>query len=76
MISILPTLYYNHLKKLVTAVYTLTKESITYGELDSAHNLLQEFVWEYQDFYGEVNVVYNVHLTGHLAQLFAKKGPL
>ncbi|KAE8740863.1 hypothetical protein FOCC_FOCC013609 [Frankliniella occidentalis] len=74
--NILPIQYYNHFKKLVSAIYILCKESILNDEVVHAHNLLSQFVHEFQDLYGEVNMVYNVHITGHLARLVARMGPL
>jgi len=74
--NILPPLYYCHFRKLVTAIYILSKDVMTFDEVDEANRLLQEFVTEYQTLYGEVNMVYNVHLCLHLARSVSKLGPL
>jgi hypothetical protein len=76
LFNILPLPFFNHFKKLVTAIYILVKDSILHDEVAEAHNLLQEFMNEYQDLYGVENMVYNVHITSHLAQVVAQMGPL
>ena len=74
--DMLPLLYYNHFKKLVAAIYSPSKDSILYAEINESHKLLQQFVWEYQDLYGPMNMVYNVHVTSHMAEVVLNMGPL
>lgn len=76
LVDILPSIYYDHFKKLVLGIYILSKESMLKDEVETANRLLVKFVWEYQDLYGEKNMVYNVHLTTHLAKVVSKLGAL
>lgn len=74
--GILPEPFFSHLRKLVTAIYILSKESVTYDEIDAANVMLRTFVSEYEILYGEKNMVYNVHLLLHLGKITSMVGPL
>lgn len=68
--------YFAHLMKLVEATHILCSTQITSDQLDKADNLLQTFVQEFEDNYGGVNMVFNVHLLLHTVQCVRKSGPL
>ncbi|XP_051167613.1 uncharacterized protein LOC127285565 isoform X2 [Leptopilina boulardi] len=68
--------YYNHLAMLCQAAYILNSASITEANLNTADNLIERFVHDYQRHYGLVNMVYNVHLLRHLVRSVRKWGPI
>lgn len=62
--------------KLIEATHILSSTQITRDQLDKAHNLLQSYVEEFQNYFGEKNMVINVHLLLHTAKCVRKNGPL
>jgi hypothetical protein len=74
--GILPARFFNHFLLFVTAMYVFLKDEMTYEEIDFGNMLLMNFVTRFQDLYGEINMVYNVHLLTHLGKIVSLWGPL
>lgn len=68
--------YLNHLAKLIDAVHILCGSKISFAQLKEAKLLLQSFVDEFEQFYGESRMVFNIHLLTHLAECVKFIGPL
>lgn len=68
--------YLNHLSKLIDAVHILTSTQISLDSLQKANEHLTNFVEEFEEHYGEENMVYNVHLMQHLVKCAEVNGPL
>lgn len=62
--------------KLIGAVHILCRNQIKRSELQRARELLEEFVDEYEEIYGHINMVFNVHLLLHTTDCVQKNGPL
>ncbi|XP_042144299.1 uncharacterized protein LOC121834650 [Ixodes scapularis] len=58
--------YYQHFLKLSIAVSILSSPRLCHEEIDSAEKLLEEFVSDAGDLYGEGIYVYNIHSLLHL----------
>lgn len=65
-----------HLAKLVDAMHILNNTRISERKRRKANTLLQSFVDEFEDLYGEMNMVYNVHQLKHLTECVTRNGPL
>ena len=52
MEGVLPLVYYNHIKKLVTACYLLKKHSISNHDLKESEQLIQQFHLDFMVLYG------------------------
>lgn len=76
LVNILPGPFYDHFKMFASAVYTLSQDNILQDEIADAACLLNCFVCQYQDLYGVQNMVFNVHITRHMADAVKKMGPL
>lgn len=74
--GVLQPCYLKHLGLLVSAVYLLLKENVTFQDINKADNMLFEFVARFQLLYGEVSMTFNVHLLTHLAKSVKLWGPL
>lgn len=57
-------------------MHILRSSKITQPQLSRATELLQTFVNEYEVFYGESNMVFNVHQLLHLVDCVKHNGPL
>jgi hypothetical protein len=68
--------YLKHIALLSQAMYILSQKSVTKSELLDAHNLLCSFIFYFQEYYGEHNMVYNVHLLYHICKGVLNWGPL
>lgn len=68
--------YFKHLIKLIEATHILCSTQISTEQLDRAENLLQSFVQDFEEHYGQANMVFNIHLLLHTAQCVRKNGPL
>lgn len=66
----------NHLCKLIDGIHILSHVRITTTDLNRANNLLISFVDEFEHFYGEHNMVYNIHQLRHLGECVKRNGPL
>lgn len=74
--GVLDSRYLKHLSLLVSAVFFLLQESVTYEEVNKADVMLLEFVVKFQLLYGETAMTFNVHLLTHLAKSVKLWGPL
>lgn len=74
--DILESRYFIHLLKLIEAIHILCGTQITMEHLDRANDLLESYVEDFENLYGEENMVFNVHLLLHTAQCVRKNGPL
>lgn len=74
--GVLDSRYVKHLSLLVSAVFFLLQESITFEEVNKADIMLLEFVVKFQLLYGETAMTFNVHLLTHLAKSVKLWGPL
>lgn len=74
--SYLPTKYLNHLMHLIAAVAIYLQREITEENLIDAEIYIFKFVLEFQQLYGEHNMVYNVHTLLHLAACVKNLGPI
>jgi Transposase family tnp2 len=74
--QILTFKYLNHYMKLSKSIYILLKSKITAAELNYVDILLKEFVIEFQQLYGKLKMVFNVHLISHLVESVRYCGPL
>ncbi|XP_035274420.1 uncharacterized protein LOC118227720 [Anguilla anguilla] len=74
--AVLQPCYVRHLGLLVSAVFLLLKENITFQDINKADNMPLEFVARFQLLYGEASMTFNVHLLIHLAKSVKLWGPL
>lgn len=74
--GVLQPRYVKHLGLLVSAVFLLQNENITFQDINKADNMLFEFVARFQMLYGEVSMTFNVHLLTHFAKSVKLWGPL
>jgi len=65
-----------HFLLFVTAVWYLSKRSISEEEIELARRLLHEFVRRYADLYAPVFLTINVHQLLHLPDVVKDIGPL
>jgi len=72
----LPTVYFQHYLLLVSAVYTLLKESITENDIIRAEIKLRMFVRQLSNLYGDRYYVYNVYNLLHLCEYVRKLGAI
>lgn len=68
--------YLNHLSQLIDAIHILCSNRITSRDLETAERMLTSFIENFEIFYGESNVVFNVHLARHLIDCVKFLGPL
>lgn len=73
---LLPKKYIDHFMLLSSAIYTLLQPSISNMELNEVEKKLEQFVCEYEQFYGKVNMTMNVHSLLHLVYCVRNFGPL
>ncbi|XP_051807764.1 uncharacterized protein LOC127535044 isoform X2 [Acanthochromis polyacanthus] len=74
--GVLQQRYFRHLSLLVSSVFILLKEQITFDEINKADEMLFEFVARVQLIYGEAQMTSNVHLLTHLCKSVKLWGPL
>ncbi len=74
--GVLQPRYVKHLGLLVSAVFLLLNENITFQDINKADNMLFVFVARFQLLYGEASMTFNVHLLTHLAKSVKLWGPL
>ncbi|OAD65129.1 hypothetical protein PHYBLDRAFT_176406 [Phycomyces blakesleeanus NRRL 1555(-)] len=72
----LPEDDYKNWTLFVKACRKLTGPSVTYSEIDSAHQLLGEFGKECETLYGESSITPNMHLHMHLRESMLNFGPV
>lgn len=74
--SVLPKKYISHLRALSSAIYQLLEPSISPNDLEIVEKKLNNFVQEYQIYYGKINMTMNVHSLLHLVDCVKNFGPL
>ncbi|KAJ1524647.1 hypothetical protein ONE63_011130 [Megalurothrips usitatus] len=74
--GILPQKYLKLWLILAQAVYLLSQAVVTQSHVNTADVLLKYFVCVSQQYYGEVCMVFNMHILTHLAEHVARWGPL
>ncbi|OAD66773.1 hypothetical protein PHYBLDRAFT_152043 [Phycomyces blakesleeanus NRRL 1555(-)] len=72
----LPEDDYKNWTLFVKTCQKLTGPSVTYSEIDSAHQLLREFGKEWETLYGESSITPNMHLHMHLRESMLNFGPV
>ncbi|KAL7288253.1 hypothetical protein TKK_0017593 [Trichogramma kaykai] len=68
--------YAQHWMLLVHASYLLLQKNITHSEIETAENLLIDFVQNIENIYPKAAMTYNVHQLLHLVSSVANWGPL
>jgi hypothetical protein len=76
IIDVLPFVYVEHFSLLVHSIFILLKNEVTASDIDDSQRNLNRFVWEWQIFYGEQAMNFNVHLLLHLPDSVKMTGPL
>jgi hypothetical protein len=74
--NILPAKYLEHFILLSESIFILISEEIRPESLTFASKNLIKFVNYFSIFYGNINMVYNVHLLSHIPDCVKKWGPL
>lgn len=62
--------------KLIDAIHILCGTCISENDRKKAKKLLKSFVNEFEELYGQQNMVYNVHQLIHLTECVNRNGPL
>lgn len=68
--------YYQNFVKLSRAIFIFLKQSITELEFNLASQLIFDFLFEFENLYGETNMRYNIHVLTHLPLSILYNGPL
>lgn len=68
--------YFHHLCKLVSALYLLNQDSISPNQIHEAHELLKDYVKDFETLYGLRWLTLNVHQLLHLPEAVRDLGPL
>ncbi|XP_034236341.1 uncharacterized protein LOC117642364 [Thrips palmi] len=76
MQGILEDVYLDHHIKLVSALSLLSLDSISPDQIDSAEELLLEYIKDFQNLYGLRYMGMNVHMLAHLCDMVRDLGPL
>lgn len=66
----------DHYCLLVKSAYVLLKSEISEAELVQCEKDLCQFVIDYEKYYGEENMTFNVHTLLHVVQSVRQTGPL
>lgn len=74
--GILKPMYLDHLSLLSESLFIFLKTRITDADHKKASDNLRKFVVDFQKYYGEENMVYNVHLLEHIPKCVTDCGPL
>jgi len=68
--------YLLHFAILAKATYILLKSSVSMDEVKEAHRLFMLYTHFFQQYFGEENMRYNVHLLSHIARGVINFGPM
>lgn len=74
--GLLDVKYTENLGLLSSAIYLLLQKEITFEQINSADEMLMEFVVRFQMLFGETAMTFNIHLLTHLAKAVKYWGPL
>lgn len=74
--GILERKYVNHIALLSQAMYYLNNDAVSTQELDEAKRLLSQYVQTFQEYFGQENMSYNIHLMTHIAETANNWGPI
>lgn len=74
--GILPKKFFIHFALFVSSMFIFLKDEMSHEEIDLGNMLLMNFVNRFQQLYGDINMVYNVHLLTHLGKIVSLWGPL
>lgn len=72
----LKSVYWNHFNLLSEAIFIFLQTKITQSDYQKASTNLDKYLKEFQNLYGEANMVHNAHLLEHLPNTVAHCGPL
>ncbi|KAK3913091.1 Titin-like protein [Frankliniella fusca] len=68
--------YLLHFALLSKAINLLLKRSVSEAEITLAHRMLMCYSYYFQKYFGEANMVYNIHLLSHIGQCVYNFGPI
>lgn len=68
--------YLEHFAKYVDAYHIFNSNNITVQLFRKGEMLLNEFVREFEELYGGINMVINIHLSRHISKCVLMNGPL
>ncbi|XP_028045643.1 uncharacterized protein LOC114254206 [Monomorium pharaonis] len=68
--------YINHIAMLSAATNILLQKSMTREEVFRAHKLFLCYMYLFQKYFSEENMVYNIHLLSHICKGVLNWGPL
>lgn len=74
--DLLPLKYMEHIMVLSSSIFQLLEIKISRNTITTCEKQLDRFVREFEQLYGTKHMVYNVHLTTHLAQTVRNLGAL
>lgn len=74
--GILPLIFLKHFGLLSNSIYLLLKTTISEEDINISEQNINEFVKRYEEYYGSINMTYNMHLLLHLPQCVRENGPL
>lgn len=74
--AILPKRFLDHLMILSTCIYKLLDVKLTLKQIEKCEKSLNIFVKQFEHYYGEENMVFNIHLLTHLSQTARDFGAL
>ncbi|KAG8176071.1 hypothetical protein JTE90_025529 [Oedothorax gibbosus] len=74
--GILPYVFLKHHCMLATAIFMLLQQDVSSDIIETASWYLAQYVLEFQNLYGELNMNFNLHLLLHLGKCVEKYGPL
>lgn len=74
--DLLPKKYIDHVMVLSSSIFLLLEMKVSRNTITSCGNQLDRFVRDFEKYYGTKNMVYNVHLTTHLAETVRNLGAL
>ena len=69
-------IYFRHLVKYILLLRILSQDIITPEDIEFTKILVDEFLSDFADLYGEINMTFNLHCLQHLPNQVQKYGPL
>ena len=68
--------YLNHFALLSQAVFLLSRETISPEDINEAERCIDLYVELFQEYFGEENMRYNLHILKHVVEMVRRWGPL